>query len=357
MGLSLRVGLLGAGFWARQAHVPALRGVEELELVACAGATLEEGRSFAAEQGIPSAFDSFERMLAEARLDLLAIVAPDDLHAPATRLALERGVAVFCEKPLANDARTALELARLEQDSPALGTVGFSFRFSPALQAMAQDLRTGALGEPWFIELYEHNPQFHPTYGRPMNWNGDPAHAAAGALFEYGSHAVDLARWLMGEPEAVSTCFTRVRPDARLDDIATLQLRFGERASGILVASWVLAGGFPGIKVRLHASEALGEAVLDESVPGGERYTRSSGDARIVEQVELEQKGDAMSAYARRHYQELLRVLEGRDSDWLPRLYDGAATQVVLEAALEATESWVKVEPTRQRSGTVGASS
>ena len=342
--MSVRVGLLGAGFWARQAHVPALRSLDEVELVACVGGTPDESRSFAAEHGIPGAFESLERMLEETRLDVLSIVAPDDVHAPATRQALERGVAVFCEKPLANDARTAAELAELERQCTVPATVGFSFRFSPALQAMAQDLRTGALGEPWFIELYEHNPQFHPTRGRAMNWKGDPEHAAAGALFEYGSHVVDLARWLMGELEAVSTCFTRVRPDAHLDDIATLQLRFGERSSGILVASWVLAGGFPGIKVRLHGSESLGEAVLDESVAGGERYVRLGGDGRSAEQVKLEPMGEPMSAYAHRHYQELLRELGGAESDLLPRLSDGAATQTVLEAALQATESWISVE-------------
>ena len=316
-----------------------------MELVACAGASPEEGRAFAAEQGIPAAYASLQQMLEEARPDVLAIVAPDDVHAPATRQALERGVAVFCEKPLANDAQTALALAELEQSSKIPATVGFSFRFSPALQAMAQDLRAGTLGEPWFIELYEHNPQFHPTRGREMNWKGDPEHAAAGALFEYGSHVVDLARWLMGEVEAVSTCFTRVRPDARLDDIATLQLRFSERASGILVSSWVLAGGFPGIKIRLHGSEALGEAVLDQTVPGGERYLRLAGDGSVSEQVELEPLGDAVSAYALRHYRELVHVLAGEESALLPRLIDGAATQAVLEAALDATESWATVSP------------
>ena len=342
--MSVRVALLGAGFWARQAHVPALRALAGVELVACVGATLDEGQAFASEFGIPAAYKSLEELLEEATPDILAIVAPDDVHALAARLALERGVAVFCEKPLANDAATAFALAELEGETGVAATVGFSFRFSPALQAMQRDLSTGVLGEPWFIELYEHNPQFHPSRGRPMNWKGDPEHAAAGALFEYGSHVVDLARWLMGDVEAVSTCFTRVRPDARLDDITTLQLRFGEHASGILVASWVLAGGFPGIKVRLHGSEALGEAVLDQSVPGGERYKRL-GDNGVEEQVELEPLGEAMPAYTRRHYQELVRVLEGERSDVLPRLIDGAATQAVLEAALEATESWVVVAP------------
>jgi len=341
--VSLRVALLGTGFWARNAHVPALRAIDGVELVACAGATLYEGRAFAQEYGIPTACETLEQLLEEARPDVLAIVAPDDVHASATAAALNRRVAVFCEKPLANDADTASELAGLERETRGVATVGFSFRFSPALQAMRRDVELGALGEPWFVELYEHNPQFHPVRGRPMNWKGDPQHAAAGALFEYGSHAVDLARWLIGDVSAVSTSFSYVRDDARLDDIATLQLRFGERATGILVASWVLAGGFPGIKVRLHGSEALGEAVLDESVPGGERYARLADDGTVRDRVELEPLADFVSGYTRRHYEALIRAVHGQPADELPRLADGFATQAILEAALRATEHWADV--------------
>src|SRR5262245_62783379 len=95
--VSVGVGLLGTGFWARHAHVPALRALQGAELVGCVGATLEEGRAFAADQGIPAAYGSLDQLLETARPDLLAIVAPDDVHPAATRLALERGVAVFCE--------------------------------------------------------------------------------------------------------------------------------------------------------------------------------------------------------------------------------------------------------------------
>jgi len=339
--VSVRVGVLGAGFWARSAHLPALRALPGVEVVACTGATLGEGRAFAAEHGIPAAYASVEELLDEAEPTLLAIVAPDDVHAPATDAAFDRGVAVFCEKPLANDVATATALARRQDELSATATVGFSFRFSPALQAMKRDLDEGVLGEPWFVELYEHNPQFHPVRGRPMNWKGDPDRAAAGALFEYGSHVVDVAQWLLGGIAAVSTSFGRVRNDARLDDIATLQLRFDGAATGILVSSWVLAGGFPGIRVRLHGSEALGEAVLDESVDG-EMYVRIGDDARIRERVPLEPVAGGIAGYTRRHYAALLESIGG-SSAGLPSLRDGAAAQAVLEAALAATEQWAAV--------------
>lgn len=344
--MRIRVAILGAGFWARNAHVRALRALPEIELVGCVGRDLDEGRAFAAEQGIPAAYESLDQLLDEGQPAILAVVAPDDVHAPATAAALDRGIAVFCEKPLANNAATALGLARKQTVTGVPATVGFSFRFSPALRAMKADLEAGVLGDPWFVELYEHNPQFHPARGRPMNWKGNPEHAAAGALFEYGSHAIDLARWLVGDVTRVSASLARVRRDARLDDISTLQFRFSGAATGILVASWVLAGGFPGIRVRIHGSEALGEAVLDESVADGETYVRIGDDATIRERVKLEPVGGGISGYTRRHYAALVRALGGAPAGGLPDLGDGAATQAVLEAALDATERWVDLRPT-----------
>jgi predicted dehydrogenase len=275
--------------------------------------------------------------------ELLAVVAPNDVHPPATAAALERGISVFCEKPLANEVATAFELANLQETTGVAATVGFSFRFSPALRALKADLEEGRLGEPWFIELYEHNPQFHPTRGKPMSWKGDPDHAAGGALFEYGSHAVDLAQWLLGGISAVSSCLARVRAEARLDDISTLQFRFHAGGTGILVASWVLVGGFPGIRLRLHGSEALGEALLDESVPG-ESYVRIGDDASVRERVALEPVGGGgISGYTRRHYRGLFEALRGGDVPALPSLRDGAMTQAVLACALAATDRWTEV--------------
>src|SRR5262249_13088404 len=151
-------------------------------------------------------------------IDLLVVAAPDDAHPAATRAGLLAGAAVYCEKPLANEASVARELAELAETTRRPAAGGYSFRYNPAVQALKADIRAGQLGRPWLIELFEHNPQFHPRLGKAMNWKGDPAKAGAGALFEYGSHAVDLAAWLVGPIRRVSTSFARVLPGARLDD-------------------------------------------------------------------------------------------------------------------------------------------
>ena len=257
--------------------------------------------------------------------------------------AIAAGIPVFCEKPLANDASVAHELAQLAAAAGVPATVGYSFRYSPAIQALRADIADGRLGEPWLIELFEYNAQFHPANGKPMNWKGDPAHAKAGALFEYGSHVVDIAAWLVGPPRGVSTNLTRVLPGARLDDVATLQFRFDPPAIGILVAGWVLSGSIPGIRVRLHGSGGLGEVVLSETIPGGQVYRRYRLDGSIAEEPTLDPLGDPRSGYARRHMADFIAHVSGREMRYpltLPTFVDGARVQDVLETALVATERW-----------------
>lgn len=344
----MRCGVVGAGNWMRSALLPVLRARRDCEVVGCAAGSLAESEAFAREMEIPRPFGTLDELLTEAgQLDLVVLATPDHAHASGIASAVKAGVPVYCEKPLANDAQTAIKLVDLVRASAVPATVGFSFRFNPALQAVRRDLRAGRLGEPWLIELSEHNPQFHPAGGKVMNWKGDPAMAGGGALFEYGSHVVDLAGWLMGPVRRVSARLQMIRPDAKLDDIATLQLEFKSGASGMLVASWVLDGGFPGIRVRIHGSKALAEVWVDDRLPGGQRYCVAplfgkSGPDEDLAPMKLDRRIDA----AGRHIDDFIASLQGRKPahpDTLPTLDDGANVQRVLEAALHATERWIDV--------------
>jgi predicted dehydrogenase len=343
----VRAAIMGTGQWAQRALVPALKAEPSVELIACVGETQSIARDFAAVQGISAAFAKVEDLFASPqRPDLLVVATPDDVHPLATRAALAAGAAVYCEKPLANDATTAWELADLARRQKGKGTVGYSFRYSPAIRALRIDLMAGLLGEPWLIELYEHNPQFHPKYGKPMNWKGDPKRAAAGALFEYGSHAVDLGGWLLGRIIAVSTNTATVVPGSRLDDIATVQFRFASGAIGMLVCGWVLSGNFPGIRIRLHGSEGLAEVRLGETIAGGEEYWRLPLDGGPGESVPIEPLTDTMSAYARRHLADFVaEIVQGSTTSagTLPTLQDGALVQDVLDAAIRGTAGWASV--------------
>jgi predicted dehydrogenase len=347
--MTIKAAILGTGNWARTAHLPAMVAHPEVTVVACADPNIDLARTAAETFGVPAAYDGLDSLLDnEESLSLLVIAAPDDVHPTAIRAALSRGVTVFCEKPLANDARTAEALSAQASATNTLASVGYSFRYSPAVQALRADLLAGNLGDPWFIEVAEHNTQFHPLLGKELNWKSDPQHAAAGALFEYGSHVLDLCLWLLGPVSAVSSHLVKVLPHSQLDDIATLQLRFASGAAGTLVSSWLLTGGFPGIRIRLHGSRGLAEVELNETIPGGERYSHYGLDGRVRETVPTAPLEHGASSYARRHLADLVSAMTGHDPavfEVLPTIQQAADTQRVLDGALAATESWTQIEP------------
>lgn len=340
----VRVALVGCGMWAAEAHLPALRALPEVEVVACVGRDADEAAAFAATHAIASPRASVVELLANQHLDALVISTPDDLHIATVEAALAAGIGVFCEKPLANLASEARHVAQLGADTGIVATVGYSFRYSAAIQALRDDFRSGALGVPWLVELYEYNAQFHPCGGKPMNWKGDPQHARAGALFEYGSHAVDIAQWIIGPVRRVVTGQNRVLPGARLDDVTVVMMDFGPATLGTLTCGWVLAGGAPGMRVRVHGSAGAAEAVLDDALDGGEAYRRLPVDGGRAQERELPvQPQHGHSRYAIHHLGDFCRALRGDQpvfAGTMPTLAEAARVQEVLDAVLQATDQW-----------------
>lgn len=345
--MSISVVMVGTGDWARDALCPALLSIPEVELVACASPDSEQARRFAADFGISRTYAGLDDALAaESQIGLLVVSTPDDHHASALRRAIDARIPVFCEKPVANNAEDAEELARRVAASPVPATVGFSFRYSTAVQRLRDDLCSGRLGEPWLIELVEQNPQFHPAVGRPLNWKGNPAHAAGGAVFEYGAHVVDLGCWLMGEVATVSAQFATVVPGAVLDDIALLQLRYQSGVLGTVTTSWVLGGGFPGITVRVHGSEGRGEVFLGAEPQPQESYVRRDATGEVVESLDLAAGDLGKSARVARHLADLLAAVTGRTERYqgtLPTLESSAHVQRVLDTALSAARTGLPV--------------
>jgi predicted dehydrogenase len=348
----VRAALIGAGFWATHAHLPALLRHGGIDLLAIVDPEIERARLLAASNHVPLTFDSMDRLLAVQDVDLVVIAAPTEAHPTLTALALRHGAAVLCEKPLANTVQAAVGMADLAEPLAVPSSVGYSFRYAPPLQALKRDIESGVLGRPWLLEMFEYNAQFHPSRGKATGWKGDPRQARAGALLEYGSHLIDMANWLAGPIEAVHAVTTRVLPGAVLDDIAALQVRFQAPAIGVLVSGWVLSGSIPGIKIRFHGAEGLAEVELSQAIPGGQAYRRASLDG-VMKEMPLVALGDPVSGCAARHVSDLVTRMRGEVSvfpDTLPTLRDGVRVQQVLEAALAATGGWMSpadADPTR----------
>ncbi|HET9198429.1 MAG TPA: Gfo/Idh/MocA family oxidoreductase, partial [Solirubrobacterales bacterium] len=231
-----RLGFLGVG-WIGRNRMEAL-GREGRATIAAVADPGAEALRAAGEAAPRAARASTLEELLELDLDGVVIATPSALHAEQAIAALERGLAVFCQKPLARDAaETRRVLAAARQADRLLG-VDLSYRHVAALRAAHEAVAGGAIGRLHSLDL-----AFHNAYGPGKPWFTDPALAGGGCLIDLGTHLVDLALWLGGAPDfEVETARTLSLHGHQVEDQASAELSLGE-VRARLACSWFQPAG------------------------------------------------------------------------------------------------------------------
>ena len=183
-----RLGFLGVG-WIGRNRMEALAGDGLAQVTAVADPQVEA--LAAAVEAAPGAAqaESLEDLL-EHELDGIVIATPSALHAEQAVPALERGLAVFCQKPLARNAEEARRVLEAACAADRLLAVDLSYRHVEALRAAHEQVANGAIGEVHTIDLV-----FHNAYGPDKPWFTKAELAGGGCLIDLGTHLVDLALW------------------------------------------------------------------------------------------------------------------------------------------------------------------
>ncbi len=173
-----RLGFLGLG-WI---------GAQRLEAVVASGVAEV---SAVADPALADGLDSLEELL-EQPLEGVVIATPSALHAEQAVACLERGLAVFCQKPLARTAVEARRVVEAAQEADRLLAVDLSYRHTRAFAAAREVVRSGELGEIFAADL-----AFHNAYGPDKPWFYEPELAGGGCVIDLGTHLVDLALWTL----------------------------------------------------------------------------------------------------------------------------------------------------------------
>jgi predicted dehydrogenase len=179
----------------------------------------------------------------ELRPDGVVLATPSALHAAQCIQALEAGCAVFCQKPLGRNAAEVESVVEAARAADRLLGVDFSYRHTAAMQAIRDELGSGALGRPFAADLV-----FHNAYGPGAAWFWDPKLSGGGCLIDLGIHLVDLALWLNDFPEVEWAEGTRSRAGrevapGEVEDYATGQLRLANGMQVRIACSWNLPAG------------------------------------------------------------------------------------------------------------------
>lgn len=362
MTAPIRIGVIGTSWWADLGHLPFLTADERVQVTAICGRNRERAQAMATKYNIPNVYTDYQEMLTTSNLHAVVILTPDDEHFAMTMAAIEAGLHVLCEKPLARNAEHARQLYERAEAQGVRHMTYFTYRWFPHYRYLHKLLAQGVIGR-----LY--HAQFNFMAGNARNpnyaWRFDPQRAG-GALGDYGSHMIDLARYLVGDIGRVNarlaTHAPRNEPDGRAlcgaCDTATLLIEFHAGGQGTIEVSAAARTHDPALEhtVILHgeagsltADFGLFSAPAKVQLATGDSafQTLAIPDDYLLSLDPAQPVGSQMGTLfsqpgiGSRSFVDA--IMNGQTV--APSFYEGWQTQRVIDAAIVSHEdgSWVEV--------------
>jgi predicted dehydrogenase len=212
---TLRIGLVGGGFMAK-AHALAYAAMPMFYWpapaipvrYAIADVTDELARTAAARFGFETSTSDWRRIVDDPKVDVVDIAVPNDLHEEIAVAAAQAGKHILCEKPLARDADEARRMTEAVQQAGVTNMVAFNYRRTPAVLLAREIIERGEIGRilnfrGTYLQDWSADPE------SPLSWRFQKAVAGSGAVGDIASHVLDIARFLVGDVEAVNAVVKR----------------------------------------------------------------------------------------------------------------------------------------------------
>jgi predicted dehydrogenase len=345
-------------------HLPSLKSHPRAEIAAICGRNRDRAEERANKYDIPRVFADYREMIAKGHLDALVVATPDDLHYPITMEALDAGLHVLCEKPLALDTTQAREMYEKAQTAGVNNMVLFTHRWWPYQSYLKQLVDEGYVGRCYHCQI-----RYLAGYGRKPRyaWRFDRKRCR-GVLSDLGSHAVDWTRWYGGDIARVSAHLATFveRPGfegGSLDpsnDAATLLLEFESGAQGMIQVSAVAHMADRGQEQHVILHGESGTLEMEISFPNGQLVGRICGARRDEDQIEVLPVPEGLwgdvdptdaSAWIKIWSKQPIgdrlfidAIVEDRPV--APSFYDGLKAQEVIDAAIEShqTGCWISLQ-------------
>ncbi len=330
----------------------------------------ETAQAAAAEIGCDFWTDDYRELLARPDIDGVDICVPNHMHAEIVTAAAAAGKHIYCEKPLAMNVAEAQQIVAAVQAAGVNAQLTFHFRFFPAILRAQQLVASGFLGRVFsFRGRYYRSSYIDPQ--KPLSWRQQKAIAGGGALFDIGSHILDLLYALLGEfasVQATMETLIRERPVAAgstetaavdVDDLALLHLRTRDGVLGLVEVSRMGTGATNDLSFEIFGElgairfsavdpnwlEVYDVRDADKPIGGMRGFRKVETVSRYEGQKapDWSMTPDFVRAHAECQYQFLRAVAEGRPAS--PSVVDGLHIQAVMAAAERAAAEgrWVEV--------------
>jgi len=322
----LRWGVLSTADIARRKVIPGIQKADRCEVVAIASRDADRGRRVAGELNVPTAYTSYEALLADPEVDAVYIPLPNHLHAEWTIAAAEAGKHVLCEKPI---ALSYVEAGRMIEACDAAGVrlmEAFMYRLHPSWLAVRELVAGGRIGQLLAVQSWFSFFNDDPTNIRNIHAYG------GGALMDVGCYCVNLSRMLFGsEPISVQAAMTR-DPASGVDIVTNAILEFD---AGVATFGCSIRAE-PDQRVDVYGTEGRISVGIPFNIPADrptQVFVAAGGNPPVAPAVETLsfEPADPYTVQAQRFAEA---ILDGLPTPTPPE--DAVATMRVIERIVEA---------------------
>ncbi|MFE5318461.1 Gfo/Idh/MocA family protein [Paenibacillus sp. NPDC056579] len=287
MEKELRVGIIGCGGIAHAKHMPSLAKLPQVSLAAFANRTEAKARQASSAFGSTDAqiYTDYRQLLEDRTIDVVHVCTANDSHAEIAIAALDAGKHVMCEKPMARTTEDARRMVEAAKRSGKKLTISYNNRYRPDSQYLYQVCRNGDLGHIYMAKAHALRRRGVPTWGAFL----DKEKQGGGPLIDIGTHALDLALWLMNnyKPKTVlGKAFHQLGKQAHaanpygswdpakfsVEDSALALITMENGATVTLEASWALNIVHEGAGKVTLCGTAAGADMWDGLTINGEKY-------------------------------------------------------------------------------------
>ena len=227
MAAALRVGIIGAnarGGWAADSHVPAVQGLDGLELAAIATNKQNTAEEAAHVFGVSKAYASGDALVADPDIDIVTVATRVPDHRELVLAAIAAGKHVYSEWPLGRGVAESEEMAHAAEAAGVHHVIGLQLRASPAILAARERLTSGAIGRVLSLSALSTTAGFGQDVPAPFVYLEDPA-VFANLVTIQGAHTLDLVTLLGGAPAQLSALTSRQFAEIRVGDNAEVRPR------------------------------------------------------------------------------------------------------------------------------------
>ena len=229
-------GLVGCGDIARKRVAPALRDLENCELIAISRADAARAASFAEEFRAQRWYADWHDLVKDPSVEAVYVATPVRLHAEQAIAAAEAGKHVLCEKPMALNVGECERMNAAAEANGVLLGVAYYRRFYPVVERVKQILESGEIGVPVVAQVNAFE-RFDPAPESPRRWLLNKEHAGGGPMFDFGCHRVEVLINLLGEVTAVKALVGNVLFGREVEDTACALLQFARGTQGVITVT------------------------------------------------------------------------------------------------------------------------